>query len=175
MVMSFADLFSDLTSTLRAARRLQTSYPNENAFECAVWDVLFKRCAARFGRPHVPDILLCSHKSLNLRGRSAEAFRRFLHCPKGPDQWILGSRKRVDMVVKHPSGRTIGIEVECLTQQKPADALIIGVGQAVLALGQRDRTILVAHCGEAASAKVETLRTIARHVSTSRFQIVLRP
>jgi hypothetical protein len=79
---------------------------------------------------------------------------------------IFGVNKRVDLAVQHPDGHRIGIEVECFTQANRADAFVIGLGQTLLALGHRDRTILVAHCGSIPTpAERQELRRIAARVS----------
>ena len=60
---------------------------------------------------------------------------------------VLGSKNRLDIVVKHQTRGSIGIEVKCLGRAGHTGRLTQGLGQAMLALQNRDRTLLMIHCG----------------------------
>jgi hypothetical protein len=174
-VITFDTLFGDLESALESDPHLKQPYANEPAFERAVWDTLYERCSRHFGEEGIPCALLCSHASLNLPGRSQSEWDKFLASGHA-DFRIFGANKRVDFAVQHPDGRRIGIEVECFTQANRADAFVIGLGQTLLALGHRDRAILVAHCGSASSSERQALRHIAKRVSEHpHVRVVLLP
>ncbi|OGA05198.1 MAG: hypothetical protein A3I00_08805 [Betaproteobacteria bacterium RIFCSPLOWO2_02_FULL_64_12] len=108
-------------------------------------------------------------------GRSKDAWDKFLKTGK-VDLSVLGANKRLDLVVRHPTGKTIGIEVECLVGKTLANALIIGIGQAVLALGHRDRVLLVVHCGKRPSGQRKSLRRLGRKIFTDpRIRMIVVP
>ena len=162
--IAFDPLFADLVRTLETDSRLKRAYPDEPSFERAVWGTLYQRCAHHFGEDWPPKILLSSHDSLNLSGRSQAEWDAFLVAGHA-DLVIFEAKKRVDLALRHPDGQLIGIEIECLTQAKPADAFVIGLGQTLLALGHRQRVILAAHCGNPTSAQRDELLRIAARIS----------
>jgi len=171
----FELFFEDLVHALETDARLKQAYPNEPSLERAVWDTLYARCGLHFGPDSVSSVLLSSHRSLGLPGRSQSEWHAFKDAGHA-DLVIFGTSKRVDLAVRHPDRHLIGIEVECLTQANPADALVIGLGQTLLALGHRDRTILVAHCGSPTLAEQNELRRIAAKISQHpHVRIVLLP
>ena len=163
-MITLDSLFEDLVHTLETDPRLKQAYANEPAFERAVWAALHLKCCTFFGKKGASCALLCSHSSLDLPGRSQSEWDNFLDLGHA-DFRIFGANKRVDFAVQHPDGHRIGIEVECFTQANRADAFVIGLGQTLLALGHRDRTILVGHCGSPTSAERQVLRHIADRVS----------
>ncbi len=175
-MITFELLFENLVHALETDPRLKQAYANEPAFERAVWDTLYRQCCRHFDDDGAKCALLCSHDSLNLPGRSQPEWNKFLDAGHA-DLHIFGVNKRVDLAVQHPDGHRIGIEVECFTQANRADAFVIGLGQTLLALGHRDRTILVAHCGSIpTSAERQELRRIAARVSEHpHVRVVLLP
>ena len=172
---SVEELFDSLVSELRDDRRLGGSLEDEPDVEREVWRVVWKVCGCWFSDEKLPGIVLSSHESLQLPGRSAAKRQEFLS-EKLADLEVLGAKKRLDLVVRHPGGATIGIEVECLSGASPADQLIVGLGQVLLARAHRDPVLLVAHCGRA-SAHAPQVREIAGRVAARipRFAIVIRP
>ncbi len=121
------------------------TYDDESAFEVDVWTrlVAFMELEAEGG---AANLCLTSHTSL--AGRSAAVWLEFCSEERGPDVSVLGSRNRLDIVVKHPNKDqgSIGVEVKCLGNTGHAAKLTQGIGQAMLALAHRDRTLLVVHC-----------------------------
>jgi hypothetical protein len=144
-------------------------YPDERAFENAVWKrvvELVSECGLE------PDsACLTSHKENP--GRSPVAWKAFCAEALGPDVLALDSKNRLDIVVKHPDGGTIGIEVKCLGGNRHAAKLTQGLGQAMLALAHRDYSILIIHCG---AVNVESLRSLTEKLCRgSAASIVLAP
>lgn len=142
-----------------------STYPSEAAFEADVWRrlvTLFRRDAGAW--------CLTSHKEHV--GRSLAAWKAFCSKECGPDVSVLGSKNRLDIVVEHPVG-SIGIEVKYLAN---ARKLTQGLGQAMLALACRDRTLLVIHCGTAGSEDRQRLRKVADKISKeSPLSIIVAP
>ena len=110
------------------------------------------------------------------KGRSDIAWKAFCREERGPDVKVLGSNNRLDIIVKHPMGGSIGIEVKCLGNGGHTAKLTQGIGQATLALAHRDRTLLVIHCGTVESGEREHLREVAKKICEgTRMSIVVVP
>jgi hypothetical protein len=97
------------------------AYKSESAFEADVWTRLLKLIPV--------TCCLTSHKKL--QGRSLEAWTAFCDEERGPDVSALGSKNRLDIVVKHPEQGSIGIEVKCLGKHGHARKLTQALGQAM--------------------------------------------
>jgi hypothetical protein len=108
-------------------------------------------------------------------GRSAAAWDTFCSEDPGPDVEILGSKNRLDIVVKQAVG-SIGIEVKCLGNDGHTAKFTQGLGQAVLALANRDRTVLAIHCGTVTEDQRAILRQIAEKIAQgTNTAIVIAP
>jgi len=176
-IPSLDRVFRSLGAALSRDKRLKRRFAREPQFERVVWDVVLERCARYFGKDTVPDLLLSSHKSLNLPGRSAEAWKRFKE-QGGPNVEVLGSGRRLDMVVLVPGTRRgLGIEVECLSGKNPGNQLIVGLGQSLLALAKRDCVILIVNCPRASRKERNELREVGRRMlrQAPRLQLVVTP
>jgi hypothetical protein len=172
-MIGFESFFDAVVQALTTEVPLSEPYTSEPAFERAVWKTLHHLCVQHFGVAKAKCVLLCSHYSLNLPGRSQSEWNSFLNAGHADFQ-IFGMDKRVDFALSHPDGQRIGIEVECFTQANKADALVIGLGQTMLALGHRERTILIGYCGSPTPAEREALDLIATRVSEHpRVRVVL--
>jgi hypothetical protein len=136
------------------------AYANESAFEAEVWTRVV-RLAAQLGLD-VSKACLTSHGER--ADRSTVAWKEFCREDKGPDVNVLGSNNRLDIVLRHPHYGSIGIEVKCLGANGHAGKLTQGLGQAVLGLTHRDRTILAIHCGTVEAGEREQLRTIGEKI-----------
>jgi hypothetical protein len=145
-------------------------YENESAFEAEVW----KRVRDLIGQEGAGELCLTSHTER--QGRSAAAFRAFSKESRGPDVRVLGSNNRLDIVVKHPTQGSIGIEVKCLGRTGHTGKLTQGLGQAMLALEHRDRTLLMIHCGAFAPEERHHLQQVADNICRgTRTAIVVVP
>jgi|GEM_PF-3385948 hypothetical protein len=150
------------------------TYQDEDAFEADVWARLLKFMSQL--NKDTTTSCLTSHTQRN--GRSEAAWKAFCGEDCGPDVNVLGSNNRVDIVVKHPIQGSIGIEVKCLGEKGHAARLTQGLGQAILALAHRDRTILIIHCGnaKASESEKEKLRAIAEKICRgSKTSIIVVP
>jgi hypothetical protein len=149
------------------------TYANESAFEADVWARLVK-FMSQVEQDTASDCLT-SHTQRN--GRSEAAWKAFRREDCGPDVNVLGSNNRLDIVVKHPIQGSIGIEIKCLGNRGHAAKLTQGIGQAIIALAHRDRTILIIHCGPAiAKEQPAHLRTIANKIcQESKTSIIVVP
>jgi len=148
------------------------TYQNESAFEADVWARLVKFMSQV--EQDTATYCLTSHTQHN--GRSDAAWKAFCREDCGPDVNVLGSNKRLDIVVKHPIQGSIGIEVKCLGNSGHVAKLTQGIGQAMLALVHRDRTILMIHCGAVEAREREHLRTIAEKICRgSKTSIIVVP
>lgn len=118
---------------------------------------------------------LTSHK--DRLGRSTAAWEAFCGEKPGPDVTMLGSNNRLDIVVRKDGVGSIGVEVKCLGRgKKHSGKFTQGLGQAVLGLANRDRTVLAIHCGTVSARQRAVLREIARKLSRgSRTAIVVVP
>lgn len=165
------DLNLALVKHLAAAGYSKT-YENESGFEADVWARLVKFMSQV--EQYTASYCLTSHTQRN--GRSEAAWKAFCREDCGPDVNVLGSNNRLDIVVKHPTQGSIGIEVKCLGNRGHPTKLTQGIGQAILALAHRDRTILIIHCGTAEARDREHLRTIANKVCReSKTSIIVVP
>jgi hypothetical protein len=89
---------------------------------------------------------------------------------------VLGSNNRLDIVLKHPECGSIGIEVKCLGATGHAGKLTQGLGQAVLGLAHRDRTVLAIHCGTVSADERERLRKVVNEICEgTRTAVVVVP
>jgi len=173
--MTFSRLCSDLTRTLGSRNRFRGSYKSEAAFEDKVWRIVRARFTLHFGRAKLSQCVLTSHKR-NQGREERQAWKEFLHSKPGPDVWALGSKNRLDIVVKHPVRGSIGIEVKWLSSRGHAAKLTQGLGQVALALANRQRTLLLIHCGSVSNKKRRDLRSIARRICrATATQMVIVP
>lgn len=148
------------------------TYDSESAFESVVWNRVVKLLSEAGQDP--ASFCLTSHE--DNRGRSAATWKVFCREDGGPDVRVLGSNSRLDIVVKHPDGGTVGIEVKCLGGRRHAAKLTQGLGQAMLGLAHRDHTVLIMHCGTVKTEDRERLRTVANKISHgSKISIVVVP
>lgn len=136
------------------------TYQDEDAFEADVWTRLVKFMS----QVNIDAATYCLTSPKQRNGRSDTAWKAFCREKCGPDVNVLGSNNRLDIVVKHPIQGSIGIEVKCLGKRGHAVKLTQGLGQAMLALAQRDRTILMIHCGTIEATEREKLRAIAAQI-----------
>jgi hypothetical protein len=162
------DLYETLTKRL-GAPGYDPRYDNESDFEAHVWDRVTKLIGQDAG-----TLCLTSHRERP--GRSAAAWTTFCNATPGPDVTVLRGRNRLDIVVKHPRQGSIGIEVKWLGKTGHTGKLTQGLGQAMLALEHRDRTLLIIHCGEVSSKERRHLRRIANNICLgTRTAIVVVP
>jgi hypothetical protein len=136
------------------------AYPTESAFEADVW-IRVVKLAREIGLD-VSTACLTSHAEH--ADRSVAAWKGFCREDTGPDVNVLGSNNRMDIVLKHPEYGSIGIEVKCLGASGHAGKLTQGLGQAVLGLAQRDRTLLVIHCGAVDADERQRLRKVGNKI-----------
>jgi hypothetical protein len=166
-----ADLFEAVRDAL-ARSKCPERCANERAFEEAVWRCVRELVCNGGGDP--ASVCLTSHTWAE--GRSEQAWRDFCAHARGADVEVLDSRNRLDIVLRHPTGGTIGIEVKCLGQKGHAAKLTQGIGQAMLALAHRDHTLLVIHCGTVGREQTERPRGIASTIAAPpRMEIVVLP
>lgn len=133
-------------------------YANEDDFEDAVWHRLLEM----FDPDKAASICLTSHTKR--KGRSAGVWKTFCREESGADVRALGSNNRLDIVVNHDVG-TIGVEVKCLGPAGHTGKLTQGLGQAILGLANRDRTMMIIHCGTRAAAERKALQKIAGRIT----------
>jgi hypothetical protein len=173
--MAYATV-DELNTALR--KRLAKSgylntYETESAFERDVWDRCVKFMAEVIDDPSI--YCLTSHTK-NRSGRSRAAWKAFCRGDCGPDVKVLGTNNRVDIVIKHPVKGSIGIEVKCLGDAGHVAKLTQGLGQAMLALEHRDRTVLIIHCGTVEVRERQRLRRIADKICQgSKTSIIVVP
>jgi len=147
-------------------------YDSEGDFEAAIWD----RVRDFMSTLHFDPQYSCLTSHVERVGRSQDAWDAFLKDERGPDVRALGSNNRLDIVVKCDTLGSIGLEVKCLGDDRNADRLVHGIGQATLALENRDRTILIVFCGGIEQADRPRLRQVLdRATRGSRVSIVLVP
>jgi hypothetical protein len=104
--------------------------------------------------------------------RSAAAWKEFCDAEVGPDVSIPGSKNRLDIILRHRRYGSIGIEVKCLGASGHAGKLTQGVGQALLGLANRDRTLLVIHCGTVESHERQRLREVGIDPGVIRIDVL---
>lgn len=155
-----------------AGSQYADTYDTEPAFEAAVWKRIVA-LAVDLGID-VSSACLTSH---SIHGdRSDDAWQLFCSESRGPDVNVLGSNNRLDIVLRHAALGSIGIEVKCLGASGHAAKLTQGLGQALLGLENRDRTILVIHCGTVDVDDRERLRQIGDRICAgSRTSVVVVP
>jgi hypothetical protein len=139
-----------------AGSQYAETYDAEPALEMEVWKRVVT-LAADLGID-VSNACLTSHEIH--RDRSAAAWQLFRKERGGSDVNVLGSNNRLDIVLRHPDLGSIGIEVKCLGANGHAGKLTQGLGQALLGLANRDRTMLVIHCGTVDVNERERLRQV---------------
>lgn len=155
-----------------AAPGYSDAYATESAFEAEIWSRV-TQLAREIGL-NVDEACLTSH--VERAHRSAVAWKGFCEEATGPDVTVLGSNNRLDIVLRHQEYGSIGIEVKCLGANGHAAKFTQGLGQAVLALAHRDRTVLAIHCGTVSADEREQLRTIGRKISGgTRTAVVVVP
>jgi hypothetical protein len=143
-------------------------YPDETEFEIDVW-------------PRVVSLVeetgfecLTSHTVHS--DRSVEKWKLFCEEQPGPDVTALGTKNRVDIVLRNRTIGSIGIEIKCLGATGHAGKLTQGLGQVVLGLANRDRTVLVIHCGAATELQRTELRDVGNRIcASSRIRLVVLP
>jgi hypothetical protein len=143
-----------------AAPNYAGAYPTESAFEAEVWTGVVK-LAKQIGLD-VSKACLTSHAER--ADRSPLAWKEFCQEEVGPDVNVLGSNNRLDIILRHPKYGSIGIEVKCLGANAHAGKLTQGLGQVVLGLAHRDRTLLVIHCGTVGANERDRLREIGNRI-----------
>jgi hypothetical protein len=164
-------LWMMLTERL-AAPGYAVAYATESEFEAEVWTRVIN-LATEIGL-NVDKACLTSH--VKRAHRSAVAWMEFCVEATGPDVTFFGSNNRLDIVFRHQVYGSIGIEVKCLGASGHAGKLTQGLGQAVLALAHRNRTLLVIHCGTVSTDERERLRTIGAKISGgTRMAMVVVP
>jgi hypothetical protein len=166
------DLYVALAKHLAEAG-YSDKYQNESLFEADVW----ARMVDFMSQIEQDTATRCLTSHTQRKGRSNVAWKDFCHEDCGPDVKALGSNNRLDIVVKHQIQGSIGIEVKCLGKNSGhAAKLTQGIGQAMLALAHRDRTILMIHCGTVEVREREHLRTIAEKICRgSKTSIIVVP
>jgi len=148
------------------------AYPSESAFEAVVWARVVK-LAAQIG---LDASTTCLTSHVEHTDRSSAAWREFCQENVGPDVNLLGSNNRLDIVFRHPEYGSIGIEVKCLGASGHTAKLTQGLGQALLGLAHRDRTVLVIHCGTVGADEREKLRRICNKIcDTTKAAVVVVP
>jgi hypothetical protein len=143
-------------------------YSDETAFEVDVWPRVFS-LAQELGFD-----CLTSHAVH--ADRSVEQWREFCEDPRGPDVKALGANNRLDIVLNKRDVGSIGVEIKCLGDSGHAAKLTQGLGQVVLGLANRDRTVLLIHCGTAPEVERTELRRLADRICNgSRIRLVVVP
>ena len=111
------------------------TYPDETRFEVDVWPRVVS-LARQLGFD-----CLTSHAVHS--DRSVEKWREFCEEPVGPDVRVLGANNRLDFVLRRRGVGSIGVEIKCLGENGHTAKLTQGLGQSVLGLANRDRTVLL--------------------------------
>jgi hypothetical protein len=161
-----------LLRTRLAESPYEDTYDTETTLEAEVWRRIVD-VAVQLGLD-VGRACLTSHAIHE--NRSEEAWQSFCRAPRGPDVKVFGSSNRLDIVFRHTQLGSIGIEVKCLGASGHAAKLTQGLGQALLGAENRDRTILVIHCGTVDANERERLRQIVDRICAgSRISVVVVP
>ncbi len=146
----------------------RTAYPNETEFEIDVWPRVVL-LAQQLGFE-----CLTSHTAHP--DRSVEKWQDFAQEQGGADVRALGANNRLDIVLRNRSVGSTGIEIKCLGEDAHAGKLTQGLGQAVLGLTNRDRAVLLIHCGTVNESWRSELRNIADRICAgSRIRLVVVP
>jgi hypothetical protein len=135
-------------------------HETEAEFEVEVWRRIV-RLAAELGL-EAESTCLTSHAIHP--DRSVAAWKRFLGEKAGPDVEALGSKNRLDIVFRHPSLGSVGIEVKCLGRAGHTAKLTQSIGQAMLGLWSRERTVVAIHCGTVSTRQRADLREIGESI-----------
>ena len=144
------------------------AYRDETAFEVDAWSRIVP-LARELGFD-----CLTSHRVHS--DRSFEMWREFCRAPDGPDVRVFGANNRLDVVLRRDGVGSIGIEIKCLGKTGHTGKLTQGLGQAVLGLGNRDRTVLLIHCGSVDERERERLRGLAPRICAgARIRLVVVP
>ena len=166
-----AQVFASVQAELARAGYAET-YADERAFEADVW----KRLRTLVTDAGWDPATACLTSHTWAEGRSAAEWRAFCAQEQGADVAVLDSKNRLDIVLRHPKGGSIGVEVKCLGERGHAAKLTQGIGQAMLALAHRDHTILAIHCGTVDDLERERLRGIATKISAPpRMSVIVVP
>jgi hypothetical protein len=136
------------------------SYVTEAAFEVDVW----RRVVALAMHLGLDEHNACLTSHAYHVDRSAAAWKAFSKEESGPDVNVLGANNRLDIILRHPECGSIGIEVKCLGANGHARKLTQGLGQALLGLANRDRTVLLIHCGTVDVKERERLRGVGDRI-----------
>jgi len=148
------------------------SYATESHFETDVWKTVVQ--LSRDIRQDERVTCLTSHAT-NIE-RSADAWKNFCREEIGPDVNILGSKNRLDIVFRHLDYGSIGIEIKCLGKSGHAGKLTQGLGQSLLGLANRDRTLLIIHCGSVDVNERKELREVCNKICDStKLRVVVVP
>jgi sugar phosphate isomerase/epimerase len=146
----------------------KATYPNETELEVEVWRRMVL-LAEELGFD-----CLTSHAVH--ADRSVAKWQEFAGEPIGPDVRVLGANNRLDIVLRNRDVGSIGIEVKCLGESGHTGKLTQGLGQAVLALAKRDRTVLLLHCGTVTEADRVELRDVASRICDGfRVRVIVVP
>lgn len=146
----------------------QATYPDETAFEADVWPRVVTLAQ------DIGFECLTSHSVHS--GRSAVAWEEFCHEPNGPDVRVLGAKNRLDIVLRDRGVGSIGIEIKCLGASGHPGKLTRALGQAVLGLANRDRAIVLIHCGTVTETERAELRDVGRRIlDKSRVTLIVVP
>jgi hypothetical protein len=146
----------------------EATYRDETAFEIDAWSRIVS-LARELGFD-----CLTSHAVHS--DRSIEKWHEFCRTPDGPDVRVLGANNRLDVVLRRDGVGSIGIEIKCLGKTGHTGKLTQGIGQVVLGLGNRDRTVLLMHCGSVDEGEREKLRDLAVRISAgARISLVVVP
>jgi hypothetical protein len=155
-----------------AAPQYADTYDAEPALEMEVW----KRVVALAEDLGIDWNNSCLTSHAIHRNRSEDAWQSFREKAGGADVNVLGSNNRLDIVFRHPELGSIGIEVKCLGTTGHAAKFTQGLGQAVLGLENRDRTLLLIHCGTVEVKMRERLQQIGDRICAGlRTRLVVVP
>jgi len=158
-VKNIDDLWLLLRQRLAGPKYADT-YDAEPALEVEVW----KRVVTLAADLGIDAKNACLTSHAIHRDRSDDAWQLFCGEPSGADVSVLGSNNRLDIVFRHPELGSIGIEVKYLGEKGYAAKFTQGLGQAVLGLENRDRTILLVHCGTVDANERERLRRVGDRI-----------
>jgi sugar phosphate isomerase/epimerase len=143
-----------------AGSQYAETYDAEPALEVEVW----KRVVTLAVDLEIDVNNACLTSHAIHRDRSDDAWKLFREEPGGADVNVLGSNNRLDIVFRHRELGSIGIEVKWLGATGHAAKLTQGLGQALLGLENRGRTILLIHCGAVDVKERERLREVGDRI-----------
>ncbi len=166
------DAIASAVVTVLAAPGYASRYDSEDDFEAAVW---MRVCDFMPGIGYERQAS-CLTSHAERVGRSPDRWDGFLRDRPGPDVNIFESNTRLDIVLKCGALGSIGLEVKWLGSDRHAEKLIHGIGQAMLGLRNRDRTVLVVFCGDVDQSGRRELRQVLDRVTRGTgLSIVLVP